>query len=68
MASSRRYTKKTTRRFKIKLSPKEAETIINEEFTTKYGNKIRKRYIFKPQLPNDPTINFELKGDRKEAE
>lgn len=65
---ARRYSKKVTKKRIFKLTPRDAETIIKEEFTTKYGNKIQKKYIFKPHLPSEPTINFEIKGNRKEAE
>ena len=65
---ARRYSKKITKKRIFKLTPRDAETIIKEELITKYGNKIQKRYIFKPHLPSEPTINFEVKGNRKEAE
>lgn len=65
---ARRYSKKVTKKRIFRLSPKDAEIIINEEFMTKYNNKVQKRYIFKPHLPSEPTINFEIKGDRKEVE
>lgn len=64
----KRYNKKSTRKVKIKLSPVDAEKIIQEEFTTENGNRIRKEFIFKPHLPNEPTIKFNIKGNRKESE
>ena len=65
---ARKFSKKITRKTRVRLSLREAEEIIKQEFTTKYGNRIQKRFIFKPQAPNEPTIDFEVKGNRKEAE
>ena len=63
-----RYSRKTTKKTVYKLTPKDAETIIKEEFTTIFGNRMQKRFIFKPHLPSESTIQINLKGDRKEAE
>lgn len=62
-------TKKTTvtKTKKYTLTPKEAEIIIKEDFITPLGNKIQKNFIFKPHSPNDATIQFNIKGDRKEV-
>ena len=61
-------SKKITRKKKYVLSPKEADVIIKEEFLTPLGNKMQKNLIFKPHSPNDGTIKFHIKGDRKEVE
>lgn len=66
--ASKRYSKRSSKRTVIKLSPKEAEDIIKSEFTTEKGNKMQKRFIFKPHLPKDATIQFKIKGDRKETD
>ena len=65
---AKRFSRRTTRKKTYKLSPKEAHEVIKNEFTTKYGNKIQKRFIFEPHEPNDPTIKFNIKGSRKEVE
>ena len=65
---ARRFSRKVTKKKIFKLTPKQAETIIQEEFVTKYGNRVQKKFIFKPQTPSEPTIDFEVKGNRKEAE
>lgn len=64
----KRFSRRTTRKIKFKLTPKQAEKIIEEEFTTENGNRIRKEVIFEPQSPNDGTIQFNIKGNRKEVE
>lgn len=61
------YRRKTTKRTIIKLTPKEADEIIKSEFTTEKGNKMQKKFIFKPHAPSDATIQFKIKGDRREG-
>jgi len=62
----KRFSRKTTSKRTIKLSPKEAQEIIRQEFTDSHNNK----HIFimdvKPHLPNKPTINgtVEYKEDK----
>lgn len=64
----KRFIRRITKKTKIKLSPKEADEIIRQEFTTEKGNKMQKRFIFQPHSPNDATIKFDVKGKREVAE
>lgn len=64
----KKFNKRVTKRTKVKLSPKEAEKIIQEEFTTEGGNRMRKDIIFSPHSPNDGTIKFNIRKNRKEAD
>lgn len=63
----KKFTKRNTKRTTIRLSPKEAEKIIQEEFTTEGENRMRKDIIFSPHSPNDGTIKFNIRKNRKEA-
>ena len=54
----KRFTKKIVKKKTYKISPKEAETIINDEFMTPKGYKIRKKFIFKPENPNNSGIKI----------
>lgn len=64
----RRFRGKRNRKIKIQISPKDADKIIEQEFTTENSNRIRKEFIFRPHSPNDSTIQFNVKGNRKEIE
>lgn len=52
--ASKRFSKRTTRKTKVRLSPKEAETLFKEEFIDSRGNKHIFRIDFKPQSPFEP--------------
>ena len=62
----KRYSKKSTKRTRIKLSPKDAETLLNQEFTDSRGNKVINRIRFKPQNPLKPdfTQTIEYKDEK----
>lgn len=55
---ARRYSKKVTKKRIFRLSPKDAEIIINEEFMTPKGYRIQKRFIFKPEKPDNSGIKI----------
>ena len=52
----RRYSKRTTRKTKIRLSPKDSLDIIRQEFTDDRGNKFIFRMTGNPHSPKEPTI------------
>lgn len=54
--ASKRYSKRSSKRTVIKLSPKEAEDIIKSEFTDHRKNKFDFIMKFKPHKPSEPTI------------
>ena len=54
--ASKRYTKRTTKKYRFRLSPKETEDIIRQEFTDNRGNRFIFRMTGKPHSPKKPTI------------
>lgn len=50
---AKRFSRRITRKKTYKLSPKNAEEIIKEEFMTPRNYKMQKRFIFKPENPNN---------------
>ena len=50
----KRFSKRITRKKTYKLSPKNAEEIIRQEFTDSRGNKVINILRFKPQSPFEP--------------
>ena len=48
--------KQTTKKTVIRLSPKDAEDIIRQEFTDSRGNNFVFRMNLKPHSPKEPTI------------
>ena len=63
---ARKYSKRTTKRTKVKLTPKEADEIIRQEFTTSRGDKIINRIRFKPQSPLEPDFKQTIEYKDKE--
>lgn len=55
----KRYSKKVTKKKRIRLSPKNAENIIEKEFIDSKGNKIFTNINIKPHRPSIPTIQIE---------
>ena len=51
---ARRFRRKSSRKTKVRLSPKNADEILRQEFTDKKGNKIINIIRFKPQNPFKP--------------
>ena len=65
---AKRYSKRTTKKTTVKLSQKEAEDIINEEFTTEKGYRMRKRFIFKPEMPNNSGIKVDFNHEKDKGD
>ena len=57
---AKRFSRKVTKKRIFRLSPRDAETIIREEFTTPKGYKMQKRFIFKPENPNHSGIKVDF--------
>ena len=55
---TKRYSKQTTKKTTVKLSPKEAEDIIEKEFGDTEGNKTKIRFDFNPHPIDEGTINI----------
>ena len=51
---ARKFSKKTTKRTRVKLSPKDADEIVRQEFTSSKGDKVINKIRFKPQSPLEP--------------
>lgn len=51
---AKQYSKRTIKRTKIRLSPKEANDILRQEFTDSRKNKHIFKIQFKPQNPLEP--------------
>ena len=52
----KRYSKRSTRKVKLRLSPKDANEIIKQEFTDERGNTFIFRMTGNPHKPSKPTI------------
>ena len=52
----KRFSKRVTRKTKVRLSPKEADEIIRQEFTDDRGNRFIFRMDVRPHNPMKPTI------------
>ena len=64
---ARKFSKRITRKTRVKLSPQQASNIIEEEFADTRGNKFRFRITGKPHKPNKPTIEREIQyNDRND--
>ena len=63
----RRHSKSTTKRTKIRLSPKETQDVIEKEFGDSKGNKTIIRLDFRPHSIKEPTIqlDYEYSKDNK---
>ena len=53
------FSKRKSKKTQIKLTPKEAQEVIRQEFTDSRGNKINIRYDVTPHKPAEPTIKLE---------
>ena len=62
MATRKSITKKTN----IKLTSKDASTLLTKEFKDVYGNKHIFNYTFEPTLPSSPTIRIKKQKDEGE--
>lgn len=63
---TKRYSKRTTKKTTVKLSPKEAEDIIKSEFTDEKDNRHILRFRFKPHLPTeegDMQLRYKMNND-----
>ena len=56
MATRKSFTKRVVRRIKRTLSPDEAQNVIEKEFESKKGDKLKFRFDFNPHSPKEPTI------------
>ena len=66
MAIKKSFSKKRTKRTTIKLSPKEADEVIRQEFKDSRGNRHIFRMDINPHSPDTPTIegNIEYKDNK----
>lgn len=48
---AKRYSKRTVRKTRVRLSPRDAEDIIKQEFTDENKNRHILRFRFKPHSP-----------------
>lgn len=51
------FSRKTKKKTQVKLTPREANEIIKQEFIDTHGNKFIFRIDLTPQKPNQPTID-----------
>ena len=56
MNMGKKFSKTVTKRTKVRLSPRDAEDIIKQEFTDDRGNKFIFRMTGSPHKHNKPTI------------
>ena len=59
---------KKTKKTNIKITPKEANSILQKEFSDIKGNKIQININFAPHPINEPTFTWQRKYDNKKAE
>ena len=59
---------KKSKKTKIKISLKEANAILQKEFSDIKGNKIQININFAPHPINEPTFTWQRKYDNKKAE
>lgn len=57
----KKFSKRVTRRTKVKLSPREADEIIRQEFIDDRGNRFIFKIDVKPHSPMTPTIEGTVK-------
>lgn len=62
---ARRFSKRTTRKKTYKLSPKNAEEIIRQEFTDSRGNKVKFKFDFRPHPIDEPTAEWQRKYNKE---
>lgn len=65
---SKQYKKITQKKTKVRISPENAEKILEQEFTDSKGNKFNLNIIFKPHKPSEPTIEGFVKYNDKEKQ
>ena len=61
----KKISRRTTKRTQIKLTPKEANEIIRQEFEDSKGNPINIKYDFTPHKPSEPTIKIERQYEKE---
>ena len=64
--AKKRFSKRVTRKTQYKLTPKDAETIIRQDFTDSHNNKHICKMDIKPHKPSIPTIegNIQYKDNK----
>ena len=63
---AKRFSRKVTKKKIFKLTPKQAENIIEKEFSDSRGNKIRFRFDNNPHKIDEPTIEWKRKYSEEE--
>ena len=53
------FSRKTKKKTQVKLTPREAETVLEKEFIDVKGNKIKFRFDFNPHPIDEPTIKWQ---------
>ena len=61
---ARRFTKRHTKRTRIKLSPQEADEIIRAEFSDEKKGRHRFRLIFKPHTPQEGDMTLDYNTEK----
>lgn len=59
---------KKSKKTKIKISPKEANKILEQEFADIKGNKVQININFAPHPINEPTFAWQRQYDNQKAE
>ena len=54
----KKFSKKTTKKYRVKLLPRDIDNIIEKEFGDSRGNKTRFRIDFRPHSIEEPTIDL----------
>ena len=61
----KRFSKRTTRKTKVRLNPNYLQNIIEKEFTDSKGNKSIIRFDFNPHPISEPSIQLDYKYGEK---
>ena len=63
----KRFFQKNTKKYQIRLSPKEADEVLRQEFEDKNGNRHQLNIWFRPHKPNEGgDIRFKYKQGEQE--
>lgn len=62
----RKFSRRTTKKTKVKLNPNEVRDVIEREFGDDKGNKTKLRFDFRPHPIKEPIIQLDYDyGDKK---
>ena len=62
---AKKYSRKVTKKRIFKLNPRDAQDIIEKEFSDSRGNRIRFRHDFRPHPIDEPTIEWQRKYNKE---